>query len=57
MVNPWKSVFISYARKDAAELAERLFADLERAGFKVWLDTRKIVGGATWTTEIEEAPF
>jgi TIR domain len=50
-----KSVFISYARKDGAQLAERLLGDLRREGFDVWLDTREIAGGATWTKKIEEA--
>src|SRR3954470_10472444 len=48
-------VFISYARKDGAELANRLFGDLKREGFAVWLDTREIAGGTTWAKEIEEA--
>ena len=50
-----KSVFISYARKDGAQLAERLLGDLQRKGFDVWLDTQEIAGGVTWTREIEEA--
>jgi hypothetical protein len=50
-----KSVFISYARKDGAQLAKRLLGDLRREGFDVWLDTQEIAGGATWTREIEEA--
>jgi hypothetical protein len=48
-------VFISYARKDATPLANRLLGDLKREGFEVWLDTREIAGGTTWTKEIEEA--
>jgi hypothetical protein len=50
-----RSVFISYARKDGTELAHRLLGDLTREGFEVWLDTREIAGGTTWTKEIEEA--
>jgi hypothetical protein len=50
-----KSVFISYARKDGAQLAEWLLGDLQREGFDVWLDTQEIAGGATWTRKIEEA--
>jgi WD40 repeat protein len=49
------NVFISYARKDGAELAHRLLSDLQRCGFEVWLDTREIGGGAIWTKEIEQA--
>jgi hypothetical protein len=46
-----QSVFISYARKDGAELALRLQKDLTAAGFEVWLDTQRIGGGASWTVE------
>jgi WD40 repeat protein len=48
-------VFISYARKDAAALAQRLQADLGAQGFDAWLDTQRIAGGASWTKEIEQA--
>jgi hypothetical protein len=46
-------IFISYARKDGASLAERLQADLAKEGFDAWLDTQRIGGGAVWSTEIE----
>ena len=48
------SVFISYARKDGADLAKRLQQDLTHKGFDAWLDTQRIKGGATWTIAIEE---
>src|ERR1017187_7578833 len=48
-------VFISYARKDGAALAQRLQKDLNVQGFDAWLDTQRITGGATWTTDIEHA--
>jgi WD40 repeat protein len=48
-------IFVSYARRDAAELALRLQKDLTAKGFEVWLDTQRIAGGASWTVEIEEA--
>jgi WD40 repeat protein len=48
-------VFISYARKDGADLARCLQADLEERGFDPWLDTQRLSGGATWTKEIEVA--
>jgi len=48
-------VFISYARKDGASLAQRLQSDLANEGFDVWLDARRIQGGAVWTTDIEVA--
>src|SRR5271157_6304314 len=46
-------VFISYARRDGAELASRLQADLSAQGFDAWLDKQRIAGGAVWTMEIE----
>ena len=48
-------VFISYARKDGAALAQRLQADLGATGFDAWLDTQRLAGGTTWTSEIEHA--
>jgi WD40 repeat protein len=48
-------VFIPYARKDGAVLAQRLQADLGAQGFDAWLDTQRIAGGASWTMEIEQA--
>jgi hypothetical protein len=48
-------VFLSYARKDGATLAQRLQKDLNENGFNTWLDTQRIAGGATWSTEIETA--
>ncbi|MBV8808774.1 MAG: TIR domain-containing protein, partial [Acidobacteriaceae bacterium] len=53
--DPNAKVFISYARKDGSELANKLCTDLKRKGLTVWLDTRDLRGGATWTTEIEQA--
>lgn len=47
------SIFISYARKDGAALAQRLQADFAKEGFDAWLDTQRIRGGAIWSTEIE----
>lgn len=49
------SVFLSYARKDGRDLALKLQADLINAGFDVWLDTSDIMGGDSWSTEIEQA--
>ncbi len=48
-------VFISYARKDGATLAERLQKDLTSNAFDAWLDKNRLKGGSTWTTEIENA--
>ena len=48
-------VFISYARKDAADLAQQLSHYLEKAKLVPWLDTSRIAGGAVWTKDIEQA--
>lgn len=48
-------IFISYGRKDGRELAVRLCDDLAALGFSVWLDLDEIPGGATWSTDIEDA--
>jgi WD40 repeat protein len=48
-------IFLSYARRDGAELAQRLHQDLAARGYDTWLDTRRIRPGATWTREIERA--
>jgi len=49
------SVFISYARRDGAELAQRLQRDLAARGIDAWLDTRRLEPGSTWSVEIERA--
>src|SRR5215831_5851630 len=46
-------VFISYARKDGADLALRLQSDLAKEGCDVWLDTQRISSGSIWSIEIE----
>ena len=48
-------VFISYARRDGATLAERLRADLSKKGLVVWQDIHGIPGGSEWTAKIVEA--
>jgi WD40 repeat protein len=56
MAGPAKQkIFISYARKDGTDLAQRLQADLGERAFDAWLDTERIGGGASWTREIETA--
>ncbi len=50
-----RKIFISYARTDSKLLAHRLCADLQAAGYTVWLDTSEIAGGASWSQDIEEA--
>jgi hypothetical protein len=46
-------LFISYARRDAAPLADRLEEALA-GDHQVWLDRQQIEGGASWSREIED---
>jgi hypothetical protein len=48
-------IFISYAHRDGAPLAERLQKDLTAKGLDAWLDKQRLRGGSTWTKEIEGA--
>ena len=48
-------IFLSYGRRDASELAQRLCRDLEAVGFEVWRDVERLVPGSRWQEEIEEA--
>lgn len=48
-------IFISYAWKGGVQLAQRLQKSLTNEGFDSWLDTQRLIGGAIWTTEIEQA--
>ena len=47
-------LFLSYARRDASELAGRLKADLEANGYRVWLDRPEVVAGREWEHQIED---
>jgi WD40 repeat protein len=48
-------LFMSYGRRDAGDLAERLKKDLEtRYGFEVWMDTRRVRSGRDWQRQIED---
>ena len=42
------SVFISYHRVSATDFAQRLIAELERAGHASWIDTIALKGGDEW---------
>jgi hypothetical protein len=44
---PRQRVFVSYARKDATDLALRLRKDPRSNSCEVWLDTARIPGGAS----------
>ncbi len=48
-------LFISYARRDGAVLAQRLEVDLRLQGHEPWLDRKGIQGGDVWSREIEDA--
>lgn len=48
-------LFISYARRDGSALALRLVDDLSHAGHEPWFDKAEILGGDTWSREIETA--
>ncbi|HTT24657.1 MAG TPA: toll/interleukin-1 receptor domain-containing protein, partial [Candidatus Sulfotelmatobacter sp.] len=46
-------VFISYAREDA-DLAQRLFAALQKEYFDPWLDSESLGGGEDWDKRIRQ---
>jgi hypothetical protein len=46
-------VFLSYSRQDQ-ETAERLTADLNQRGIKIWRDIEQIEAGTDWAVEIEK---
>ena len=46
-------LFISYARADGTEFAQRLEGELRP--HEAWLDTSRIEGGMTWGRELEQA--
>src|SRR5271157_350065 len=48
-------VFLSYARRDGASLAQRLHDDLTSEGLIVWLDRERLTAGDLWRDEIEHA--
>jgi hypothetical protein len=48
-------VFISYARRDAGDLALALQRDLEQMGFQVWLDKSRLLAGDVWDRVVEKA--
>src|ERR1035437_25036 len=46
-------IFISYAHRDGADLAQRLQQSLKEQGFDTWLDVQRLKGGVVWSAEIE----
>ena len=49
------AVFISYGRADASLFVDRLAADLERAGLKVWRDVTQLRSPHAWDDQIQAA--
>jgi hypothetical protein len=47
-------LFLSYGRRDAGELADRLRRDLEAHGYEVWQDRQRIRSGSDWEQEIRD---
>ena len=48
-------IFISYAHRDGAELAQQLCSDLVERKYDVWLDKARLSGGSQWSQELERA--
>lgn len=48
-------IFVSYGRKDAEELANKIASDLTGLGHEVWIDKEQIKTGRSWEEQIEEA--
>jgi hypothetical protein len=53
-LDPGRRVFLSYVREDAPTVY-KLAAQLEAAGFAVWLDKTNLVGGQRWKPAIRRA--
>ena len=51
---PRARLFLSYGRRDAGPLADRLEQDLGLFGYEVWRDRRKIRSGTDFMREIED---
>ncbi len=47
-----RKVFIAYVEEDY-RAAERLYSDLDAAGFDPWLDKKKLLPGQNWPRSIE----
>ncbi len=47
-------VFLAYVQEDA-EAAERLYRDLQRAGFDPWMDRKNLLPGQNWPRAIRQA--
>jgi hypothetical protein len=49
------SIFLSYARSDGSDFADKLHDELEGDGYDVWFDRRDISSSAYWDDAIESA--
>lgn len=49
------SVYIAYARRDGAELAQRVNSGLKSEGFQPWLDRERLDPGVEWQQTIQGA--
>jgi hypothetical protein len=49
------AAFLSYARADGREEADRLSGDLNAAGRKAWVDRDSLRAGDDWSAEVKEA--
>ena len=49
------SIFIAYARRDGAALAQRLHDDLKTRRHDPWLDTERLQAGRIWSRELGDA--
>jgi WD40 repeat protein len=47
-------VFLSYGRRDADKLAERLVCDLESAGYDLWHDRPELRAGVPWEDQLAD---
>ncbi len=47
-------LFVSYARKDGMDLADKLHRDLTERGYDTWIDRPEIRGGEDWALTIEQ---
>jgi hypothetical protein len=50
-----KRIFISYARKDGAAVSMRLYGNLPKNGFEVWLDQGNMTADFAWPKQIKRA--
>ncbi|MEM9092319.1 MAG: toll/interleukin-1 receptor domain-containing protein [Cyanobacteria bacterium P01_F01_bin.53] len=48
-------VFLSYARADGTDAAQRLRTELTRSGFDVWQDIENMAGGQAWKEQLRAA--